>query len=191
MTLLVRRFVVVLGCAAAHAAAAQPPMDLSPAEMIKRSDADGDGMVSRDEFIKARTAWLEEAFGRMDANGDGKLDEREAEAGAEHLRPLVAGGRGAVRQPDGPRPRRPDGERPQRPAGERPSRPGAGAFAKQAFDRFDGDGDGALSREEFAAGMARMRESMPAGRPAPGGAEGPVRPDRGPAEGFRRPPQQD
>jgi hypothetical protein len=85
MKCLVRlSLVVVLGCVPAAVAVAQPPMESSPAEMVKRADADGDGKVSRDEFIKARTTALEQAFARMDTDGDGKLDEKEAEAGAAH-----------------------------------------------------------------------------------------------------------
>lgn len=183
--LFVAMLAAILGSFLAHAAVAQPPMDLSPAEMVKRADTDGDGMVSRDEFIKARTARLEETFTRLDANGDGKLDVQEAEAGAERLRSMPAGGREGFRRPDGPRPQRPDGERPQRPAG--------GAIGEEGFDRFDRDGNGTLSREEFADGMARMREFMQQrnGQGAPGGPGRPDRGDRGPAEGFRRPPQQD
>lgn len=192
---------VILGCVLARAATAQPPMDLLPAEMMKRADADGDGKVSRDEFIKARTAMLEERFTMMDTDGDGKLDEQEAEAAAEQMRAMMSGREG-FRRPDGPRPQRPGterpgstrpqrpgGDRPRLPEGERPARPGDGGFGAQAFDRLDGDGNGTLSREEFGAGMARMREFMQRG--GPGGPGRPDRGERGPAEGFRRPPQQD
>ena len=119
MKCLVHLSLVVLGCVPAAVAVAQPPMESSPAEMVKRADADGDGKVSRDEFIKARTTALEQAFARMDTDGDGKL-----------------------------------------------------------------------SKEEFATGMKRLRELMQQGG---AGLSGPRRPggDRGPEQGFRRPPQQD
>jgi hypothetical protein len=174
--------VVVLGCVPAAVAVAQPPMESSPAEMVKRADADGDGKVSRDEFIKARTTALEQAFARMDTDGDGKLDEKEVEAGAAQARAMGPTGRGGFR--------RPDADRPQRPGGDRPQRPGAGAMAEQGFDRMDAAGDGKLSKEEFAAGMKRLRELMQQGG---AGLGGPRRPggDRGPEQGFRRPPQQD
>jgi hypothetical protein len=166
--------VVLLGCVPAAVAVAQPPMDSSPAEMVKRADADGDGKVSRDEFIKARTAGLEQAFARMDTDGDGKLDEKEVEAGAAQARAMAPAGRGGFRRPDA----------------DRPQRPGAGAMAEQGFDRMDADGDGKLSKEEFAAGMKRLRELMQQGG---AGLGGPRRPggDRGSEQGFRRPPQQD
>lgn len=180
MKCLVHLSLVVLGCVPAAVAVAQPPMDSSPAEMVKRADADGDGKVSRDEFIKARTTALEQAFARMDTDGDGKLDEKEVEAGAAQARAIGPAGRAGFRRPDADRPQRPGGDRPQRP----------GAMAEQGFDRMDADGDGKLSKEEFATGMKRLRELMQQGG---AGLGGPRRPggDRGPEQGFRRPPQQD
>ena len=182
MKCLVHLSLVVLGCVPAAVAVAQPPMEASPAEMVKRADTDGDGKVSRDEFIKARTTALEQAFARMDTDGDGKLDEKEVEAGAAQARAMGPAGLGGFR--------RPDADRPQRPGADRPQRPGAGAMAEQGFDRMDADGDGKLSKEEFAAGMKRLRELMQQGG---AGLGGPRRPggDRGPEQGFRRPPQQD
>ena len=181
MNCLIRlSLVLVLGCVPAAVAVAQPPMESSPAEMVKRADADGDGKVSRDEFIKARTTALEQAFARMDTDGDGKLDEKEVEAGAAQARAMGPAGLGGFRRPDADRPQRPGGDRPQRP----------GAMAEQGFDRMDADGDGKLSKEEFATGMKRLRELMQQGG---AGLGGPRRPggDRGPEQGFRRPPQQD
>ena len=176
MKCLVRlSLVVVLGCLPAAVAVAQPPMEASPAEIVKRADADGDGKVSRDEFIKARTTALEQAFARMDTDGDGKLDEKEVEAGAAQARAMAPAGRGGFRRPDG----------------ERPQRPGAGAMAEQGFDRMDADGDGKLSKEEFAAGMKRLRELMERAGPGIGGPRRPGGGERGPEQGFRRPPQQD
>lgn len=190
------------GLSLVPAAVAQPPADRKPAGLLKQADADGDGTVSRDEFIKSRTANLEKAFDRMDTNGDGKLDEQEAAAAGPRMRPMSEGGDGPQR-PDGPRPERerpprPDGDRPQRADGDRPQRPGGGAMAGEAFDRFDADADGKLSRDEFIGGMGRMRELMQRNGPGglgvpglPGGPGGPGPGGRGPDQGFRRPPQQD
>jgi len=199
-TISLRSVLAASACLAlAGTAAAQPPVDRDPVEMLKRADTDGDGRVNRDEFIKARTADLEAAFGRIDSDGDGKIDESEAKAAAERMRSLGAGGREGFRRPEGPRGERADGERPRRsdgggpPAqgGEWPQRLGSGAGGEEAFSRLDRDGDGKLSREEFADGMARMREFMRRGMPGPGGPGGPDRAGRGPEEGFRRPPPQD
>lgn len=183
----------------AGAAGAQPPGDRDPGEMMKRADADGDGKVSRSEFINARTADLEAAFGRIDTDGDGAIDESEAKAAAERMRSMGPGGREGFRRPEGPRGERPDGERPRRPdgdgqpaqGGEWPQRSGSAAGGEEAFARLDRDGDGKLSREEFAEGMARMREFMQRGGGRPGGSGMPDRGGRGAEEGFRRPPPQE
>jgi len=154
---------------------AAPPVGRSPGEMFKRADADGDSKVTKEEFIKARTAEMEQAFARIDTNGDGAIDVAEAERFAQMMR----GGMQA--REGGPRPegeRRPDGEKPRMPAGEAMDEP---------FQRLDRDGSGQLSREEFEVGLMRMREMMQRGglpgRPAGQGG--------GPTEGFRRPPEQD
>lgn len=152
-----------------------PPGGRSPAEMISRADKDGDGRVSRKEFIETRTAEMESMFDRIDGNGDGFLDEREVGEMAERMR----AGAESMQRPGGERFRRPDGPRPEG------GRPEGAPRAGEAFDRMDGNGDGSLSREEFTAGMERLREVMQRG--------GTGRPDgrRGPEEGFRRPPRQD
>jgi len=147
-------------------------------EWLRRADTDGDGKVTKAEFMRMRTAELEENFSRVDSNGDGIVDEAEAERVAQMMRAGMQGREGGPR-PDGGR--GPEGER--RPGG-------AGAEGMdQAFERFDRDGDGRLSRDEFVAGMARLREMMQrGGGMMPGQMAGP---GGGPGEGFRRPPRQD
>jgi hypothetical protein len=71
---------------AATAAADEPPAKRNPAAVMKRADTDGDGKVSRDEFIKAGTARLEAMFARMDADGDGTLSQEEFASGAGRMR---------------------------------------------------------------------------------------------------------
>jgi hypothetical protein len=46
------------------------------AKMFEKLDADGNGSVTKDEFMKAQ----EEHFAKMDANGDGSFTKEEAEA---------------------------------------------------------------------------------------------------------------
>lgn len=45
-------------------------------DMLKEIDADGDGSVSKAEFM----AFHEKRFGEMDANNDGKISKEEHEA---------------------------------------------------------------------------------------------------------------
>ena len=102
MTTAFRTFLALVVCfTLATAASAQPPLDRDPAEMIKRADTDGDGKVSRDEFIKAQTERLEKMFARMDTDGDGKLSPEEFAAGRARMRESMP--------QDGQRPRGPRG----------------------------------------------------------------------------------
>lgn len=153
-----------------------PSAGRGPGDMFKRTDADGDGKVTKEEFIKARTAEMEQMFARIDANGDGAIDRDEAERVAQAMRG------GMPPRDGGPRPggeRKPDGERPRPPGGEGTDDP---------FQRLDRDGSGQLSREEFDVGLMRMREMMQRGGGIPGRPAGQ---GGGPAEGFRRPPRQE
>lgn len=168
----------LLGAMCALQATAQdrprgPAAGRNPAEMLSRADTDGDGKVSKAEFIAARTAEMEQVFTRIDANDDGFIDTAEAEQAASRSREMAA--RGGLGR--GEAPRRPTGEM---AAGE------PGAMAEQIFERMDTDGDGKLSRDEYLAGAARLRELMTRrGQPGLGGRAG------APAEGFRRPPRQE
>jgi Ca2+-binding EF-hand superfamily protein len=157
----------------AHAQEADRPR---AAEWLRRADADGDGKVTKAEFIKARTGDLEDNFSRLDANGNGILDEAEAERAIGMMRGAGVGREGGRRPEGGPRPQ-----------GGPPGGRGTGEEMDGLFQRMDRDGDGKLSREEFAAGMTRLREMMQQrGGGLPGQAAG--RPG-GPEEGFRRPPR--
>jgi len=91
-------FLLVVGLLA-RGAAAQPAGEPSPAEMVKRADTDGNGRLSLAEFVKARTAMIEQYFARMDTDGDGMLDEKEVAAAAEQMRSMAGAGRGGFRRP--------------------------------------------------------------------------------------------
>jgi len=157
-----------------------------PREMMKRADTDGDGKVSKAEFMAARTAELEEAFARIDADGDGRIDEAEAGRFGERMRELAGrggagpGGEGRRREGVGPRP---SGGSSAGEPGRREGDP-EGGMAEQFFERADTDGDGRLSRDEYLAAAARLREMM-GRRGGPGGIGGRAAP---PEEGFRKPP---
>ena len=97
--------------------------------MLQRMDKDGDGAVTKDEFI----AGNQENFDRMDENKDGKVTKDEMEAVARKMREMMGGGgrpggdggQGGFRRPegDGARPRPEGGDRPKRPEGEAPAPP--------------------------------------------------------------------
>ncbi len=68
-------------------------------EMLKRMDKDGDGSVSKEEFVSSN----EERFNQMDENKDGKVSKEEMEGMARRMREMMgAGGRdGGPRRPEG------------------------------------------------------------------------------------------
>lgn len=167
---------VALLLASVSLAAAQESDRPRAAEWLRRADGDGDGKVTRAEFLKARTADLEDNFSRLDANGNGIVEEEEAERAIGMMRGAAGMAREGGRRPEGGPPGR----------GPGPGR-GTGEEMDAIFQRMDRDGDGKLSREEFTAGMTRLREMMQQrGGGLPGQAAG--RPG-GPDEGFRRPPR--
>lgn len=53
-----------------------------PGKMFKETDTNGDGQMSKDEFM----AFHEKRFGEMDGNGDGQISADEAKAKAQEWR---------------------------------------------------------------------------------------------------------
>lgn len=51
-------------------------------KMMERVDTDGDGMISKAEFM----AKHEEKFAKMDANNDGQLSKEEMKEAREHMK---------------------------------------------------------------------------------------------------------
>ena len=183
------------------------------AAFIKRADTNNDGKISKEEFEALGKKESEERFGRMDANGDGFIDQDEIGKMAQMMR-QGQGGQG-MRRPEGGPPgaegggfRRPPGGEggspggaPQgqgmRPGGEGGGQRGGAMFdPKERFKSMDTDGNGTLSEDEYIKGMEKMRESFRGrggqggpgmNRPGEGGAPGaPGGP--GGEGGFRRPP---
>ena len=56
---------------------------------LHRMDADGDGKVSKDEFMKGHEAMFE----KIDTNGDGMIDEVERDAHMQEMFGSMKGGR--------------------------------------------------------------------------------------------------
>ncbi|GAA0330069.1 EF-hand domain-containing protein [Sphingomonas oligophenolica] len=117
--------------------------------MMMRADTNGDGMISRAEFM----AQADARFARMDKNGDGVItaDEMGRMAGRGPGGGLMA----ADTNHDG-----------------KISRAEFAAQAAAHFAKLDANGDGQISGEEMKAMMERMHEGM-GGRHGPGGAGGP------------------
>ncbi|MCB1651771.1 MAG: EF-hand domain-containing protein [Alphaproteobacteria bacterium] len=51
-------------------------------QMFQKHDLDGDGVVSKEEFLKQ----AEEKFAKIDTNGDGVISKEEAQAAHEKMR---------------------------------------------------------------------------------------------------------
>jgi hypothetical protein len=85
------------------------------------ADLDGDGKISRAEWIAAAVSRAEAAFARLDADEDGYISPEEMRRGMQQMR---EGAGDQLRErlerarPEGA----PEGERPRRPGGERGGR---------------------------------------------------------------------
>ncbi|HYV06753.1 MAG TPA: EF-hand domain-containing protein [Blastocatellia bacterium] len=104
-------------------------------KLLQRSDANGDGQISRDEW-KGRPR----GFERLDRNHDGTLTRDEAEQAA---RDRAEHRRKAIEQAD----KNGDGQINREEWQRRP----------EVFDRLDQNRDGVLTREELAAGRRHKR----------------------------------
>ena len=99
--------------------------------MFDRTDANGDGFVTKDEFATGRNTM----FTKLDANGDGAIDQAEIDKAREAWH-----------------------QRKDKPASDgntetqAQTKPRHGGFMK----RMDTDGDGKITTQEFAAAGERM-----------------------------------
>lgn len=172
-------FVLILG--AAPLLAQSPVSGQGPVFDFAAADADGDGMISREEWGQYLTAQAEARRAAMierraaalmeagDADGDGLLSTEEltvalaAQAEAHQARMSERrenrAERHAERRAEG---RAARGEGHQRPRhgghGRRGGMPDMEQFAERSFDRMDANDDGQISAEEFAAAEARWAE---------------------------------
>ena len=153
-----------------------PPTADRIAEFLKRSDADSDGKISKDEFVNSAKKDSEDRFAKLDANADGYADKAEIEEAGRKMREMAGQrrpegegmrrpeGEGGFRprpggegQPGGPRPegfRRPEGGEGQRPGGM------GGSVIVGMIMRMDKDSDGNITKEEFAAGNQEQFDRM-------------------------------
>ena len=74
--------VLALGTFVVNAADEKPKAKMTPEEAFKKKDGNGDGKVSKEEFLaspqaKKDAAKAEERFGKMDKDKDGSLTVEE------------------------------------------------------------------------------------------------------------------
>lgn len=137
----------------AVAAATQAGSDDSQRHKMATVDADGDGVVTRDE-AKAHP-WLADKFDSIDANKDGGLDKNElATMRDTHRAELQARGEERWKAADT------DGNG----SISRAEAEAAKSWVAGQFDKLDADKDGQLTRDEMKAareeGHEHMREHM-------------------------------
>ena len=64
---------------------AQSPQQDPAAMFLKTFDANGDGKVSKNEFVQPQVQQIEKQFDYMDKNKDGAVDAAEAKAFGEEM----------------------------------------------------------------------------------------------------------
>jgi Ca2+-binding EF-hand superfamily protein len=168
-------------------------------EMFKKMDTNGDGKISKEEYLAFEKQQAEERFSKIDTNNDGSIDVKEFEEAARKLSEARRGQQGAqsggFRRPEGsgdgnrPRPSAADGGG-AAPGGGRGGFGGGGMaeiyrkvnesgsitkeeFQKittEQFDKLDANHDGKITKDELDAAIAKMREAF--GNRGQGGAEG-------------------
>ncbi|GGB32848.1 hypothetical protein GCM10011380_22870 [Sphingomonas metalli] len=157
-------FALLLAAVLTQTEAAAPPPP--PPPMIttgRRADADGDGVVTREEAMAA--------FDRLDTNHDGRLTAEERRAGRpDRAGFAMRGGRDGEdrRERWGDRRGGPDGERRGPPPGgpmpdREMTRADFLARAGDRFDRLDTNHDGRIDRAEIAAARAHGPDGGPDG----------------------------
>jgi hypothetical protein len=166
-----------LAAAALHAAAAAVSAPLNPpalrARLLELFDENKDGRLDEAERAKA-TAHAEELgflpagplraqlMSRFDTNGNGKIDEDERAAVREFLRQRMGGGFGAGLAAADATPVAPPAPEKADPAKLELERTIRAALATDPVQRkrFDRDGDGKISHEEWAMARSEIRETL-------------------------------
>ena len=82
---MTRRIAAMSGLLMFAATAAAQDFPRTPAEYLKRMDANGDGKVSQAEYVD----YMSEGFRRMDINGDGVLDGSDMPQGSHARRTTI------------------------------------------------------------------------------------------------------
>lgn len=146
------------GLAAAQTVPDAAPPPVRAGGMMARVDANGDGVITRDEYL----AGVDQRFDRLDLNHDGVLTPDEQPVRGHGWRGDAA-----------PPPPAADGSSPPPPSPEAARRPmtrdefRAGALRR--FDRMDANHDGRIDQAELAAlpRPGATRDGVPRNLPRP------------------------
>jgi Ca2+-binding EF-hand superfamily protein len=136
--------------------------------MLHRADTDQDGKVTKDEFTKAAPDAPEDAFVRMDRNGDGVLnkEDRPEDGSGRQGRQGRRGGPGGPGH--GQRIKAMDTNEDGNISSDE-FKAGHPNAPEDAFERMDNNGDGVLNRDDF---QGRGRGQGPKDGSGPRGARG-------------------
>ena len=115
---------------------------------LKPMDRDGDGRITREEFLSFHAGEAERAFRRLDRNRNGVLTPAEWRVSAAAFKRVDANGDGRIAHAEWMAFRRAQAQR----------------WQERIFRTFDANRDGVITREEFARARARWQASR-AGRP--------------------------
>ena len=114
------------------------------ADALEAADRDGDGVVTRAEFLQARSA----RFQQLDRNSDGFIAADDIGRFGKRRADRQGRAAAAMRDMDA------DGD-------GRVSRPEFDQASQKIFQRLDGDANGLLTRQEAAAGAQSLRTGSP------------------------------